>query len=766
MIKRPLVLITVAFLLGIILAEQIGKNAICVPVFLIVLILIITRKRKKDIFVMVFPLFILIGEVRCYSEIVLSPMEQMTIVKSECIAIGKITQAVCADGYAKMYLQTEAIISDEKVNIKDEILIYTTEEELCAPGSYVEIRGQYNPLSIAMNPGEFDEKSFYRAQGVHGKIYADAVTVHKRSDGLREALWALKCRMRDVYRKVLPDKEAGILAAMMLAEKGMIDNEVKKNYQDSGISHILAISGLHLSQLGLGVYALLRKCKRGVNASTAASIFVMLLFGLFVGTGVSVLRALLMFILSVSAKWAGKTYDTPTALAFSALVVLWREPLQLFQAGFLLSFGAVIGIVILVPIFQKMKWNLMASGLAVQLLLIPVMLWFYYELPIYSLLLNLIVLPCMGLLLVLALVIGIVGSIWIGGGFFFAGGAHFLLVMYDKVCEISAGLPYHKLVLGRPTVWQIIFYYLILFLFVFLGYRKKGRKVLLLLGILPFILFFRNSNKTAVTFLAVGQGDCAVLQKGRLTMLFDAGGSIKKGTEKILNAFLKYQGDVKVEYAFVSHADRDHIFMLEEVLDLMATGKSDIMIENLIMPIAGSKGEGYQRLTGKAQKAGVNVITFRQNDQLSFDGLDIVCVLPEGESKKKEKMTNENSMVLAVISEAVEYIFTGDLPMEEEQALTDYVRWLETEKQRKQRILKVAHHGSKYSTGDDFLSCFRPDYAIISCGEGNSYGHPHRELLERLEEYDIDIRITKDVGAITIREDGGNIVFVDNVVGK
>lgn len=194
---------------------------------------------------------------------------------------------------------------------------------------------------------------------------------------------------------------------MMLGEKSGMDAEVKSLYQASGIGHILAISGLHLSFLGVGAYHILRKVSGSFGPSGAVGIGLLFVYVLMIGLTVSVVRSLIMFLFRVGADITGRHYDAPTALAVSAAVILCWRPLYLYDGGFWLSFGAVLAMILLLPEFQGLPWQGLWASLCVNIVLLPVLLYYFYEFPVYSTFLNLLIIPLTSALLVL----GMTGSL-------------------------------------------------------------------------------------------------------------------------------------------------------------------------------------------------------------------------------------------------------------------------------------------------------------------------------------------------------------------
>lgn len=752
MVKRPLVLLTLFYLLGILAGNSSAAFSVLFPVLILILLLfqISAKKYRREKVFFLLPLMCAAGFFSVRQAAAPTELEQYAAQNGEGTVTGTVLSSAEGQNTGHMVLSV-AEMSSAPEGVKGcRILVYTKKEELAAPGSIVSVYGEWMAFARGDNPGQFDEYSYYKAQGISAKMTAEAVHMEKeKKRGVYAGMWRLRRKMKEVYRSVLPKQEAGVLEAMLLAEKGGLTQEIKEMYRDAGFSHILAVSGLHLSLIGMGFYKLLKKMRIKSNTAVAVACAVVILYSMFTGAGIPIVRAAVMLLLSLLSAPAGKTYDAPTGLAAAALFLLFKQPLQLFQAGFLLSFGAVAGILLFSKLFEEMGLRRIAASVAVQLVLLPLLLWFYYEVPVYALLFNLLLVPFLSLLLGLAVLIGVLGSVWIFFGSFFAGGAYALLKGYEALCRLNESLPGHRFCYGRPEIWQMLLYYALLLGFYLLCKKVKSKKCFLFL--LVFLIFLLpGKEKLTVTYLAVGQGDCAVLQKGDTTVLIDAGSSVKNGAERILVPYLQYHGDTEIEYVLLSHTDEDHCSMLMELMDAMAAGEADATLQTLVMTEAAKGEEKYAMLCEKAEAAGVRCVSFAARDMLCLGADRLLCLYPEAEETARG--TNENSMVLALCGEDAVWLFTGDISETEEKKVVKELERYEIFTEEKKRYLKTAHHGSRYSSCAEFLQCFSGGTAVISCGENNRYGHPHADTLARMEEAGVLPVITWQSGAVRIRE--------------
>lgn len=629
-------------------------------------------------------------------------------------------------------------------------LIYYEESKKIPIGRRVEVKGEFHWFSRARNPGNFDARSYYNALGIAAFVYADEVADRDGDvDWLKEWLSRVRESGSSMLHALLCDRDASVLGAMLLGEKGLINKDVKELYQENGIAHILAISGLHISLLGYGLYKLLRRFRLPLFGAAGGAVLIMLAYGSMTGVSVSAVRALTMFLLALMAEAAGRTYDMASALAIAVPVVLSAWPKEAGQAGFLLSFGAVAGILLFVPAFApeekagRLK-SALASGVALQWMLFPLLAYFYFMYPLYSALLNLVLLPFLPVLFVSAL-LGIFGGLLhpvFGRALLLP--ARGILLLYDKACEVCSGLPLAGLVTGKPHIGKLLFFYGAALLILFAVKKLQERRLLLLLPLTLLLFLLPVNSGLTITVLDVGQGDGIYIETKRHTrILIDGGSTDIKGVGTYrMEPFLKSQGAGVLDYVIVTHGDADHINGIQELLE----SDCAVRIKKLLLPEAGGGQEELLKLAAAAKKRGSIVERIRQGKILKEGKLTLTCLHPfKGETSDDK---NELSTVMDLRCGDFSMLFTGDLGQEGEEELLKAGLLLRT------TVLKVGHHGSKGSSSREFLRCVSPQTALISCGIKNRYGHPHRELLERLKEAGCGYYLTSECGAMTIKTDG------------
>ncbi|MDF2871992.1 MAG: putative rane protein [Anaerocolumna sp.] len=800
--KRPLIWLLASYLAGI------GVFQLPLPLvyggsislLIVVLWWLFQKKAPKQrfynyYFLLLLPFLFVTGYLLMNHQIKVPPGDNRFTIKTNAVAEGVISLVEENDNYTRITLKNSKLELEDNNYTNLKLLVYAEEGKPYIIGNKVYVTGTVIKFTKASNPGQFNEYLYYKSKKYDYKFYADsAVITDTRTSSYYQTLYTIRKQLTGIYYKLLPEKNAGVLTAMMLGDTSYLEEDIKELYRENGISHILAISGLHISLLGLTLYKIFRKLHMPLFLATAITLFFLYSYGILTGFSVSTNRAVVMMTVYMAAVLAGRTYDLLSGTAASALIILLRSPLDITSAGFLLSFGAVIGIGTVYPALSKallkekkneqkrispnMKmssreslkriyeetmvylWNniliqTLLSSLSAQLILLPVLLWFFYEIPVYSPLVNLLIIPVSSLLTILAFLAVLIGCVSIPAGVFLMGGVNYILVFYEAVCRLGANLPGKSILTGRPGILTIASFLILLILFTRCN-KQKGRRISLFLMIPMLLIFIPHPvNNLQVTFLDVGQGDGIVMQlPGKTTLMIDGGSSsVKKLSKYRLEPFLKYKGIRIIDYAIVTHGDADHYSGVLEFLE--EDYKGSVRIKNLLLPGVDLKDETYTNLIKKARALGVRVSVLNTGDALSLEDVSIKCLWP-GNDFESGTDKNSHSIVLSLKYGEFDMLLTGDLEGEGEERIIEQITQSGSmvTALNGYEVLKVAHHGSKYSTSSEFLKAVSPLYSIISCGIDNSYGHPHEETVTRLLESGSQILKTTESGAVTIITDG------------
>lgn len=794
-IKRPVFWILLAFVLGEVIAVFDLNIAVPCIVLAIIVIRKIIIKAYEDMGAFVVIFFTLITGFMLMSNEITTRNYIYDLKENTVIVQGKIYKIENTAFGTNIYLKGVEVENGEKSVSVKRIFVNTEKIPNVKIGNIIKVRGKLRQFEEAANKGNFDSRKYYLSLGFYGKIEAGTIEViNSDYSGIRQGLYELRMEIIERLEKLCSDNNGifsiinnknGIIGAIILGDKTDLDSGIKELYSVSGIAHILAISGLHISFIGMAIYRLLRRRFRFLF-SAAVSIPVVLSFGIMSGFGISTIRAIIMFILKIIGEVLGRKYDAITAISLAGLVLLVQNPFVVCNSGFQMSFGAIIAIVLILPIVEEILntdnkiIKVISANFTISLVMNPILAWNYYELPTFSFLLNIVVVPLMSVVIVSSIA-GIFCS-YIMFGFGKAGifpGCG-ILELYTFLCNIINKSSVASIVVGQPKVTIIIVYYAILLVVLFglknirtkytraekerniikketgLVLEKKAKKERRIKGqnvklrlacivgflLLNCLIYYIPNQGFYITFINVGQGDGILIHGDNGTKVMVDGGSTseKQVAKNCIVPYLKAEGIGTIDYSIITHTDKDHISGILEILE--NNNSNRIRIKNLVMPDINMKDDTYNELIEKAKLKKINVLYIKKGDTLSLGKTKIKCIYPETTTTASDK--NDYCTVLSVKNKTSKILLTGDISKEIEEKIKDDI-------EENYTVLKVAHHGSNYSSSEKFLKKVNPKYSIISVGKNNSYGHPGNETMERLRKQGGVIYRTDEKGGITIR---------------
>lgn len=794
-IKRPVFWILLAFVLGEVIAVFDLNIAVPCIVLAIIVIRKIIIKAYEDMGAFVVIFFTLIMGFMLMSNEITTRNHIYDLKENTVIVQGKIYKIENTAFGKNIYLKGVEVENGEKnVSVK-RIFVNTEKIPNVKIGNIIKVRGKLRQFEEAANKGNFDSRKYYLSLGFYGKIEAGTIEViNSEYSGIRQGLYELRMEIIERLEKLCSDNKGifsiinnknGIIGAIILGDKTDLDSDIKELYSVSGIAHILAISGLHISFIGMAIYRLLRRRFRFLF-SAAVSIPVVLSFGIMSGFGISTIRAIIMFILKIIGEVLGRKYDAITAISLAGLVLLVQNPFVVCNSGFQMSFGAIIAIVLILPIVEEILntdnkiIKVLSANFTISLVMNPILAWNYYELPTFSFLLNIVVVPLMSVVIVSSIVGIFCSCIMFGFGkaVIFPGCG--ILELYTFLCNIINKSSVASIVVGQPKVTIIIVYYAILLVVLFglknirtkytraekerniikketgLVLEKKAKKERRIKGqnvklrlacivgflLLNCLIYYIPNPGFYITFINVGQGDGILIHGDNGTKVMVDGGSTseKQVAKNCIVPYLKAEGIGTIDYSIITHTDKDHISGILEILE--NNNSNRIRIKNLVMPDINMKDDTYNELIEKAKLKKINVLYIKKGDTLSLGKTKIKCIYPETTTTASDK--NDYCTVLSVKNKTSKILLTGDISKEIEEKIKDDI-------EENYTVLKVAHHGSNYSSSEKFLKKVNPKYSIISVGKNNSYGHPGNETMERLRKQGGVIYRTDEKGGITIR---------------
>lgn len=690
----------------------------------------------------------------------------------------------------------------------------TSQDGLPSIGSRVRISGSFLLYTEATNIGQFDARNYYAARKIYGQVKKAAIVYTEPPNIIgrgKECLWQLRRHLAESFLEVYGEENGALLAAMLLGERTFLSEETQSLYKAAGALHVIAVSGLHISLLGLGLYRLLRRIFASQAPAAVISVLCMAAYVFLVGNPPSAVRAFIMFAMGLLAGYWKRTLDTPTALSLSAAIILMGNPFYIGQSSFLLSFLAILAISVFQPALNeclalinpyhfplsrllgsRRAWGLhlldpqkvpgvchvllkkvgngLQSSFSVWIVTLPVQLFFFSEVSLFGIFFNLLIIPLMGVILLL----GIAGLFLkeISHLFAFLTGSAFtdLEITVISICRYAEGiffaiikaggsladrLSFAMWTPGKPVYGKMLLAFCLLLLFCLLGnLSENGRtfpekfwkyRLGILLGVILLLAGYPAHN-LQITFLDVGQGDgiCMELPDGRVYLMDGGSSDVSKVGNYRLVPFLKAKGIRKIDAVFLSHGDTDHINGIAELLE-----EKQIFIDCVCLP-AGAEQEEFAEIKDLARARNISVRTIQAGDFWENNGTKFWCLNPADVTESG----NAASVVLYMEYQNFSMLLTGDLEGEGEKSVAALLR---SNAITGISVLKVAHHGSKNSTQEEFLRQCSPAVAVISCGERNTYGHPHKETLERLNDMGTAVYRTDCSGAVQITVAGNRM---------
>lgn len=766
--KRPLLYMLTFYIFGILLGQLKEPSFVALFFIPIIIFTFLSYKHYMWKVIFIFPFVTLLGIVILNLNVKPSNnFIEQNVNKNVEILSRVIDIDYTSTGKQKVILKTNSITIDNlKLNTKLKIQAIFNSGVEVEFGQIVLVKGKLETFDFPRNPGGFNEKLYMQTKRIDYKMFAEILSKGKIVNSFDSYIYKLHKKIKNMYETILPLKEASVLEAMLLGDKQNLDTSVKEVYRKSGISHILAISGLHISIISALLWLVLDTLKLNKRVSSTIILTVLIIYCIFTGNSVSTTRAVIMIGIILFGNIIYYQSDIYTSIATAAFVLLIYQPLYLYDVGFQLSFGAVISIIVLSPVLERVYFIpktirlYLISTLAASLGTYPIIAYHFNTISVIGIVVNLLVLPLASILVCFGIISTVVSFIWIELGKFLCGIVYFILVFYENICTIASNIPFSQIVTGQPNLILIFIYYTIIFTTTYYFYLNKQKRQSLkkymlymqifLLTIATVVIF--KPKDLEIVYLDVGQGDSIAIHTAKnKNILIDGGGNISKPLEEantgtqIVLPYLKYKGINRLDCVFVSHPDGDHIIGILELLDYIKINQifiADTDAKNDLLKILEMKASKYNIPINKLSKG--NIV--KVDDSISFE-----CIYPTKDILIDSDDYNNNSLVLYMDYNNSKFLFTGDIEKEAEDRITKDYKKLDVD------ILKVAHHGSKTSSTQNFVDMVQPKVAIISSGKNNYYGHPHKEVLDKYKN--INIYNTADDGAILIKPKNKRLII-------
>lgn len=646
------------------------------------------------------------------------------------------------------------------------------------------------------NPGQFDYSLYLKSKNISSE--------QQRTDKLKTQT-KLQSYASQILESHVNDTDYGVFQSMLTGDRSILEDSTKDLYQSSGISHLLAVSGLHVALAGAMAQLFAEKFLRlGKRAASFISVIFVFFYAIMTGASASALRAAMMFGFGQAAILFGRTNDSLTGLTVAAALLAFSSPYLLTQSGFQLSFTAILGILAANSLGSSMEDQVqdgkaqkehklsqllekglisMKLSLCVSLFTFPPLAAAYYQISFWSFLLNLIVIPLMSVVMISSFCVLLFGALELATGSAFilssffrflsvavAAPGHYVLQFYDLLCRFFTKLPFSCVTVGNPPAISVILYYLILCFLILLikryavkrkfcfatdGVRLKSAVICCLTLFLFYgasVLVIRPLEKEPVyvTVLDVGQGDCFHIHYYDRDMVIDCGSSgYERAGSRILEPYLLSKAITELDAVIISHADSDHIngiqYLMEEA--------DSIQIRQLFLPPLAEQDEKYDELYEAAEESDISVTLLHEGMVLGSGQMKLTCIYAE-EDPLILSDTNRQSDVMLLTCPGLKMLFTGDITEQEEGKLLQIYEGSNVLKGID--VLKCAHHGSDTANSENWISTLKPKTAVLSYGKGNRYGHPAGEVVSRLQNNGIGIWATAEKGAAMILPDQGS----------
>ncbi|BBB92765.1 MAG TPA: DNA internalization-related competence protein ComEC/Rec2 [Methylomusa anaerophila] len=645
-------------------------------------------------------------------------------------------------------------------------------------GDYITARGKLLKLHGYNNPGQIDVVTSMKRQGITAKMTVQSsnfgiVSRNETEYSLKQELADWREKITAVMHNVIPENDSGILSGMIFGGYKGIRRDVLDDFATTGMVHILSVSGAHIAI----VAAALGWLGRTLRLPNILTIFIItcgiIFYSLISGLTPPVIRSAIMGIVALGAVLVRRERYSPAILALTGLLMLAYQPLLIYDISFQLSFSATAGLVFLYQrTLDQLAWmpEYLACPLSVtiaaQLGSLPFMAWYFNNFSLVSFVANIALLP----IIEFSLILGLIAALCC---FIVPAAAGILFV----VCSLLIGIVIYfaKLLSGIPGGVQylpsiglidgLLYYVVIAWLYGYItgtvpgkaGLRECSRlssdtakklciTALIILIILSPQIYRGYSGPVTIHFIDVGQGDATLIitPKGR-GILVDTGGTMGENNgfdigEKVVYPYLKHYGLNSLEFLILTHGHQDH-----------AGGAAGIAANMPIKNIIVSR-EVYTPATRMLlrQGAGSVVIPAYTGQSFYLDGVAIIVEQAEERTDNGQNQSNETSNIIRVVYGEHSVLITGDMGQQGERS---YI----AAKREPSTILKIGHHGAKTSSSEEFLKVVSPQYAIISVGYANRFGHPHRETLKRLSDRNLKVYRTDLNGAVVFETDGKNI---------
>ncbi len=631
------------------------------------------------------------------------------------------------------------------------------------PGDRLETFAKLKIPRNFANPGAFDYASYLARDGVYllGSVKSARLLTLKKSENWKWRALMVELRQRisaevqEYFSKNhVESKIANFLLAITIGNREGFTLKDKKLLSRGGIYHIVAISGFHVGLIAWIAFLFLSFLKCPDRWSCIIIVLLLFIYLPLSGARSSAMRAILMATLYLISRIIRRPSNILITVFFSAFLLLLLKPKFLFDPGFQLTYAATLSIIFFFPIMSKlMAWggilrSPLLLALSAQIGVIPILAYHFNSILWISLLTNAVILPMM--VFILPLAFALEGALFIDDtlSHIIAWPLTMLIKFIFSIASLYGYLPLLSYRIPNPPIYLIILYYLSAWSLRYLkGRRFKAISFVLLIFFLMLITTYpfppERKELFVTTFIDVGQGESAfIVSPDGTSVLIDGGGRWGKrfdAGEMVVSKFLWNQGRKSVHTLILSHLHADHAGGAPSILE-------NFHVNEIILSEREKSEKLFSEIEDLCLTRGTKIHFVYDDLIIHFDHFSMEIFQHDYEEDHLVR-GNERSLIVKVTCGQVHFLFTGDAPSSVEKAL------VESGKNLRSNILKIAHHGSNDASSQIFLNAVKPETCIISCGADNQWGHPMPQVLERITNIGAELYRTDKHGAIIIQTD-------------
>jgi competence protein ComEC len=786
----PLVKFVLSFVVGILL-HRIFQIDIWQILFLFTIITLSTylikkyfySKLKDSITKLLFvPAFVLAGLLIAsyHHKEFTSPLSKFYKEKNS-VLFAEVKSIELIRPYEVLFnvISDSIIINDEKIKCNDELICKFRGDSLqridvyknLKPGNKIFLTGTFQKGRERRNPYEFDYNQYLNSKGISG-IFTSYNTnelkiVSYESSVFKSIVHQVRKKIDHIIHSFHTEKTAGLLRGLLLADRSEIDFETKNEFINSGVVHVLAVSGLHVGYI-LVIFLFIFG-RFGIYTRSILTIIALFGFMILTGSTPSVTRATLMSIVIIISFLSNRSTNIVNSLSLAAFIILFFNPDEIYNPGFQLSFSAVLSIAIIYPKFRDYIITLriknssiknlllfISVSLSAQIGTLPFTLAYFSKLSVIALLTNLIVIPLVGVIIGIAFITLFIGIILPSIAFYFGAANDLITSGMIYFIKYTGQLDFAFLWIRNYSLYDsIIFYSIITFLFYSISkIQKIWFKFSLFLISIILVLFYSTfddkqmlgPNNLNILMIDVGQGDSFLIKfpNGK-TALIDAGEATQflDNGERVIIPLLDNLGIDKIDYGFISHLDSDHY---GGFISLIYNDR----IKEVYRPLPDSslKSIRFEKFL-KQKKIKTNIY---ETNTLKVGNANVYFLNKPKDHQYIKLSSNNKSGVVKIVYGKNSFLFVGDLEFQGEYLLAgNFSDILDSD------VLKVGHHGSPTGTSQAFLNLVSPKISLVSAGIQNKFKHPSETVISSLKKIDSEIYRTDIEGAVLLQSNGSEI---------